>query len=137
MRTVPFSLSRASHQLALDETLLLIAEEQTCNQAGPSEFIRVWEFEQLNVILGRSSRVHEEVDVDFCQSRSIPILRRCSGGATVVGGPGCLMYSVVLDLNLRPALARIDETHQFVMHHLQTAVNRQFRNAAERAQFQG
>ncbi len=137
MRTVPFTLTQAAHQLALDEALLLIAEERTSSEAGASEFIRVWEFDHPTVIVGRSSRVNDEVDVDFCRNQAIPIFRRCSGGATVVGGPGCLMYSVVLDLSLRPALARIDVTHQFVMQHLQTAVNRQFSDAEETAQFQG
>ncbi len=137
MQIVAHPLTKASHQIAMDEALLLIAEEQTSNAGGTCEFIRVWEFEHPTVIVGRSSRVAEEVDIDFCRSEGIPIFRRCTGGASVVGGPGCLMYSVVLDLDLRPDLARIDVTHQFVMQHLQTAVNRQLRTATEAAQFQG
>jgi len=35
------------------------------------------------------------VDVAACAAAGVPILRRPSGGATVVLGPGCLMWSVV------------------------------------------
>ena len=48
------------------------------------------------VVIGRSSRTADEVDLEYCRAEGIPVLRRCSGGAAVVVGPGCLMYSVVL-----------------------------------------
>ncbi len=35
----------------------------------------------------------------------IPVLRRASGGAAIVIGPGCLMYALVLSYELRPSLA--------------------------------
>ena len=35
--------------------------------------------------------VEVEVDTQACRGRGIPILRRASGGAAIVGGPGCLM----------------------------------------------
>jgi lipoate-protein ligase A len=43
------------------------------------------------------------------------VLRRPSGGATVVAGPGCLMYAVVLDLERRPDLRSVDRAHQWVL----------------------
>ena len=36
-----------------------------------------------------------------CRTRGIPVLRRTSGGAAIVAGPGCLMYAVVLELRTR------------------------------------
>ena len=39
------------------------------------------------------------------------MLRRISGGAAVVVGPGCLMYALVLSLRLRPQLRNIDQAH--------------------------
>ncbi len=54
----------------------------------------------------------------------IPILRRCSGGASVVAGPGCLMYSAVLSLRLRPQLQQISAAHCFALTTLGDALRR-------------
>jgi lipoate-protein ligase A len=115
-------------QLALDETMLLAAE---ADQIGES--IRSWEFTGPTVVVGRSSPVETEVDRAFCRQRDIPILRRCSGGASIVGGPGCLMYSVVLSLNARPELRKIDAAHRFVIGRVLAAMQRQL----PEAEFQG
>ena len=113
-------------QLALDEALLLLADERSASpDVPPTEFIRFWQFESPTVVLGRSSRIDEEVDATYCDAHRIPIYRRCTGGASVVGGPRCMMYSVVLDCNLRPELVKIDVAHGFVMNRLLKAVQRQ------------
>ena len=52
----------------------------------------------------------------------MPVLRRVSGGAAVVVGPGCLMYGLVLDLRLRPRLRAIDEAHCHVLETIATAL---------------
>ncbi|XZE53219.1 lipoate--protein ligase family protein [Planctomycetaceae bacterium SH139] len=106
-----------SFQLAIDEACLEAAE------AGEtSELLRVWEFEQPVVVLGRGSKVAGEVDQDHCQRRGIPLLRRCSGGASIVAGPGCLMYSVVLSLRQRAELRNLDLAHDFIMTTLTAAI---------------
>ncbi len=114
-------------QLAIDEAMLLLADEGRFPQE--SEFIRLWEFQQPTVVLGRSSRVDLETDRKQCEQRSIPIYRRASGGATVMGGPGCLMYSVILNTEHHPARKRIDVAHQFVMDRVLRAVRRQVAQA--------
>lgn len=99
--------------LAIDEALLQAAE------AGESgEVLRLWEFEQPVVVVGRGSRIDVEVELEACRARRVPVLRRASGGAAIVAGPGCLMYSVVLSLRARPELRRLDAAHQFVMGRL-------------------
>jgi lipoate-protein ligase A len=65
-----------------------------------------------------------EVNEAACRERGIPILRRSSGGAAIVTGPGCLMYAVVLDLQRRPHLRAIDEAHRFVLGKMQAALSR-------------
>jgi len=62
--------------------------------------------------------VAHEVHVPACLERGIPILRRSSGGAAIVAGPGCLMYAVVLSLRSRPELRAIDAAHRFVLSKL-------------------
>ncbi len=93
MRRIADQLVEPADHLALDEALLLEADEGTGREA-----LRVWEFRDHVVVAGRSTRVNDEIDLAYCHSRGIPVLRRCSGGASVLGGPGCLMYSVVLSL---------------------------------------
>lgn len=107
--TVPENFD-PSTQLAIDEALLMAAEE---GEFGST--IRFWQFDRPTVVLGRSSRVDYEVHRGFCDDHDIPILRRCSGGAAVVGGPGCLMYSVVLSYQREPELQKIDVAHRYVM----------------------
>ncbi|MDE0735033.1 MAG: lipoate--protein ligase family protein [Pirellulaceae bacterium] len=97
--------------LALDEALLDEAEQRDPR----CELLRTWEFRQPIVVLGRSSRLVDETHAMACHRDEIPILRRCSGGAAIVAGPGCFMYSLVLSYELRPQLRMIDQAHQFVL----------------------
>ena len=105
--------------LALDEALL---ESVEAAPEGP-EWLRIWEMPSPVVVVGRSTQVHQEVNLPACQRRGIPVLRRCSGGTSVVVGPGCLLYSVVLSYQQRPELRHLDVAHRFVMERIQSAVN--------------
>lgn len=116
-----------AQQLATDEAVLNLADE---DRLGSS--FRVWQFRGPVVVLGRSSRIDDETDRAYCESQSIPILRRCSGGAAVVGGPGCLMYSLVISLAEHPGLRKIDAAHDFVMDRLLRAIHRQRTDAVRR-----
>jgi lipoate-protein ligase A len=105
------TLPTPAENLALDEALLDEAEA-----AGrPTETLRIWEPPVPVVVVGRSSKIAAEVNVDACRCRGIPILRRTSGGAAVVTGPGCLMYALILSYQMRPALRAVDAAHQFVL----------------------
>jgi lipoate---protein ligase len=105
------TLPTPEENLALDEALLDEAEEG----GAPRETLRLWEPAAPLVVLGRSSRVEVEVREATCRERRVSILRRTSGGAAIVTGPGCLMYAVVLSLQLRPALRDIDLAHRSVL----------------------
>lgn len=118
MQLINKTLQSTAGNLAVDEWMLESCDTST----APRELFRVWENYAPAVILGRSSKFASEVNVDHCQKRGIEILRRCSGGASVAIGPGCLMYAVVLDYRLRPELRMLDEAHRFVMKHIQSAV---------------
>lgn len=118
MFLLDLSLESADANLALDEALLEEAEFRD----EPLEVLRLWEFSAPVVVLGRGSRVGEEVDVTACREDRIPILRRSSGGAAIVAGPGCLMYSVVLSYECRPKLRMIEQTHRFVLGRVLAAV---------------
>ena len=111
MKLLELTLDTPEANLALDEALLETADEAH----EPREVFRIWESPQPLVVLGRASRVAEEVDQAHCRTQGIPILRRCSGGASVVVGPGCLMYAMVLSYRLRPELQQISAAHCFAL----------------------
>jgi lipoate-protein ligase A len=114
MHLLDLTLPSPAENLALDEALLDAAE------AGEllGEVLRFWESPQPMVVLGRSSRVADEVNVQACRERDIPILRRSSGGTAILAGPGCLMYALVLSYDRRPGLRAIDAAHRFVLETL-------------------
>lgn len=114
---VNHGIREPAQHLALDEAALLAAER---GQIG--ETARVWEFDRHVAVLGRSSRIADEIDEEYCRRRDIPIFRRCSGGASIIAGPGCLMYSVVISLDRSPELRKIDAAHQHVMSRVLGAV---------------
>ncbi|HAY81187.1 MAG TPA: lipoate--protein ligase family protein [Planctomycetaceae bacterium] len=117
MKLLDLTLDSPAENLALDEALLEQAEAD-----GPQEVLRLWEPESPLVVMGRSSKVATEVEQERCAAQSIPYLRRCSGGAAIVTGPGCLMYAVVLSYELRPALRVLDQAHHFVLTQMATAL---------------
>lgn len=118
MKFLDLTLPTPAENLALDEALL----EQAEDGDGPPEALRLWESPQPVVVVGRSSRVDDEVDRQACQRLGIPILRRTSGGAAVVAGPGCLMYAVVLDYRRRPQVQMIQQAHCYVIGVLAKAI---------------
>jgi lipoate-protein ligase A len=113
------TLSNAAENLALEEALLDEAERGI----GSGSVLRLWEPATPSVVIGRSSRVNEEVRVAECRARGIPILRRCSGGAAIVTGPGCLMYAVILPYAEHPALRILEQAHRFVLGIMARAVS--------------
>lgn len=120
MRHIQTVLSDPREQLAFDEASLVLADERVVGES-----FRCWAFDRPVVVLGRSSKVDREVDRGFCEAQRIPVLRRCTGGASVVGGPGCFIYSIVLSLEQRPGLQKVDAAHDFVISRLRTAAARQ------------
>ena len=90
-------------------------------EASSLESLRLWEMPSVCVVMGRGSK-EAEVNQGACRDDGVPVLRRCSGGASIVAGPGCLMYSLLLSLEQRPALRSIDVAHLWVMQHVHQAV---------------
>jgi lipoate---protein ligase len=118
MRYLDLTLPTAAENLALDEALL---DEAEANET-PDETLRLWEPRQPMVVVGRSSQFHVEVQLDACRALGIPVLRRPSGGAAIVAGPGCLMYALLLSYRARPQLRILNEAHRWVLATLAAAL---------------
>ena len=117
MKLLDLTLPCPAENLACDEALLDAAE------AGPGdEVLRFWESRESFVVVGYANKVVVEVNVAACEARGIPILRRCSGGGTVVQGPGCLNYTLVLRMTADGPLHNIGIANQFIMRQNRAAL---------------
>lgn len=118
MKFLDLTLATPAENLAGDEALLDLCEEQGV------EILRCWESRQNFVVVGYGNSVAREVNVAECRARGVPILRRCSGGGTVVQGPGCLNYNLTLRIpedGCGP-LATVTGTNQWVMERNRAAL---------------
>lgn len=96
--------------LACDEMLL-----DWCEEGREQEVLRFWEAERPFVVVGYSNRVNREVDREACRKFDIPVYRRCSGGGTVLQGPGSLNYTLILGMNRDSRLDNVTGTNLYVM----------------------
>jgi len=110
MKWIDHTYARPEENLACDEVLL-----DQCEEGLEGEVLRFWEPADPFVVLGYSNRWSSEVDVPACAARGIPVLRRCSGGGTILQGPGCLNYSLILKIERDRTLSSITETNRYVM----------------------
>jgi len=127
MKYCDLTLSTPAENLACDEALLQLAEED----GTADEVLRVWEPMQYFVVVGYANRVATEVDLPFCQENGVPVLRRCTGGGTVLQGPGCLNYSLVLRISESGPLQSIPATNNFILKRHQAALSELLRAPIE------
>jgi lipoate-protein ligase A len=103
--------SSPAENLACDEALLDYCEAHPDHDG----FLRFWESKKIFVVLGYSKSVKEEVDEQVCSETHTPILRRCSGGGTVLQGPGSFNYALIAPIHSHRLFQTITETNQFIM----------------------
>lgn len=88
-----------AQNLACDEALL------ECAESGEGcAVLRFWESPVYFVTLGYTNKAVTEANLDACRASGVPILRRASGGGTVLQGPGCLNYALIYPIQPGQAL---------------------------------
>lgn len=107
--------------LALEESLLYQINEQ--DSAG---CLRLWEVEQYTVVMGSSNQTHSNVDLAACRRDQIPVLRRCTGGGTVLLGPGCFIFSLFLRISPDQHLAGIETTTREILDRIRETLNARY-----------
>ena len=117
MQCLDLTLPTPAENRALDEALLLEAE---AGRGG--EVLRLWECPEPAVILGAGCRLGQDVDEAACRADGVPILRRASGGGTVLLGPGCLLHSLVLNYERDPALRDISAAYTYILDRIRAAL---------------
>lgn len=116
MHHLDLTLPSLAENLALDEALLLDAE------AGGPEVLRLWNWPGHAVVLGAGGRCADDIEEDACQADGVPILRRSSGGGTVLLGPGCLLFSLVLRFDCHAALSDLHASYRFILGRIRNAL---------------
>ena len=119
MRWLDLTFPTPAENLAGDEALL-----DLCESGFADELLRFWESMTHFVVVGYGNRIAAEVDVAACRDDGIPILRRCSGGGTVLQGPGCLNYSLLLRIDAHRQLENITSTNCYIMRRNAAAFSR-------------
>lgn len=117
MKFLDLTLPSPAPNLALDEALLLEAEEN-----GGPEVLRFWESPVPMVVVGAGGSVAIDVNRAACEADGIPILRRASGGGTVLLGPGCLTFSLILRTDHAPGLHIIQPSTRYVLSRVLNAL---------------
>jgi lipoate-protein ligase A len=103
--------------LATEEALL-----DYCEATDHPGFLGFWEANENFVVLGYGKQIAAEVYEEECGRRGIPIFRRTSGGGTVLQGPGCLNYTVVLPIETSLELGSISGANGYIMERTRTAL---------------
>ncbi len=105
-----------AENILYDEVLL------KCADSNPKrEVLRLWESPENFIVLGRIGDVAVEVNREVVEKKSIQILRRASGGGTVLQGPGCLNYSLILSKQ-RPGLNDLKESYSIILEKVVSAL---------------
>jgi lipoate-protein ligase A len=112
------TLASPAGNLACDETLL-----DACENDGGPEVLRFWEPEKCFVVIGYSNEAAREVNLPACRKAGVGVFRRCSGGGTVLQGPGCLNYSLVLKIEGGKPLATIPGANGYIMERQRAALS--------------
>ncbi len=118
-RLLDLTLPSPVENLALDEALLDDLDEQ-----GGAPVLRFWESDRPFIVLGLAGNLADDVHATLCRQDGIPVLRRASGGGTVLQGPGCLSYALVIPLTWHPDLLSIRSTNRYILERIARALHR-------------
>jgi lipoate-protein ligase A len=108
-----------AENIACDEALL-----DLCEARSMDEVLRFWESSTPFVVVGYGNHVDVEVNRGACEKDGVAILRRCSGGGAVVQGPGCLNYSLVLNIDRHAQLTSITDANCHIMKRNATVLSK-------------
>ena len=77
---------------AADEAIALARKEKKV-----SNTLHFYRRKPAAISVGRSRKIHDDVNVDECLKNNVKIVRRTTGGGTIFTDKDCLIYSLVFD----------------------------------------
>ena len=117
MKWIDLTFPSPAENLAADEALL--DESEAGNGA---EILRFWGPREHFVVVGYANKIATEVNLATCGVKGVAVFRRCSGGGTVVQGPGCLNFSLILRITADGPTHGIPTANHFIMRRNRTAL---------------
>ncbi len=104
------SFPTPDENILYDEVLLHLAERGVGGEA-----LRFWESDKLFIVLGKICKEEDDLKIDELKRNKILVLRRSSGGGTVVQGKGCLNYSLILSKESNLQLADLRKSYAIIL----------------------
>lgn len=120
------SLPTPQENILYDNVLLELAE-----RGEGEETLRFWESRELFIVLGRIGNPAADLHITKVLADRIPVLRRSSGGGTVLQGKGCLNYTLLLSKE-RPEIRDLHRSYQFILGRVVAALKNLGIDAASR-----
>ncbi len=80
-----------------------------------SEALRFWESDTPFIVLGKTSKVQEEIIAERVERDSTAVIRRMSAGGVVVQGKGCLNFTLILSKIKNPEIITIASSYHFIL----------------------
>ncbi len=121
-----YSAKSPEENIEIDKQLLHLSNSN--DDVVQKSFLRFWESKEYFVCLGASNKAETEVRLKNTHKDNIPILKRCSGGGTVLQGPGCINYCIILPIEFDKRLQTIDTSNQYIMEQTKTALQSRLQN---------
>jgi lipoate-protein ligase A len=128
MKLLDLTFPSPAENLACDEALL-----NWCETGRGEEVLRFWESPEYFIVVGYGNKLCTETNMAACKTKGIPIYRRCSGGGTVLQGPGCLNYTLVLKITADGPLRTIASANRFIMERNRETIERLLPKSETRA----
>lgn len=109
MQLRDISFPTPQENIVFDEVLWRLAEKHS-----RGEYLRFWESPRIFIVMGLTGRAEIDVNSIHAQQDNILVLRRSSGGGTVLQGPGCLNYTLVLSKQKHPELNDLRKSYEWI-----------------------
>lgn len=107
------------YNLAIEEVLL----EPFIKESDSSAIFRVWK-NPKSVIIGRGEKFSNQVFSEKTQADNVPVIRRVSGGGTVLHGPENINLSFFLPFHLNSELKNLKSSYTIILNWVIEALNK-------------
>lgn len=96
---------------------------QALEAGAKGDLCRTWETTRPAVVVGRNTSIADHIIQDACLRDAVPVLRRFSGGGTVILGPGCLNYALAVSLVSYPAFEDVALSFSTILQQIAAVLN--------------
>lgn len=100
----------AAENMAIDEAIL-----RSCADGSSPPTIRIYSWQRPSISLGCLQPITDKLDLDYCQTEGIEVVRRITGGRAVIHGSDVTFSIAIRECDLPKGCANIIESHRWLM----------------------